>query len=114
MQSKAFDNPDEIRTPSAKTKVEVVNLGGKEVMRATFAPGWRWSNDLKPTTGTDLCQVHHLGLQTSGRLHIKMSDGAELETGPDEVADIPPGHDAWVVGNEPVVMIDFGATGYGK
>jgi hypothetical protein len=114
MQSKNFDNPDEVRTPSEKTTIEVIKLGDKEVMRATFAPGWQWSNDVKPTAGTESCQVHHRGLQTSGRMHVKMADGTEAETGPDDVTDIPPGHDAWVVGDEPVVIIDFGASGYGK
>jgi hypothetical protein len=114
MQSKNFDNPDEVRNPSEKTKIEVLKLGDQEVARMTFAPGWRWSNDIKPVAKTDLCQVHHRGVQTSGRMHIKMADGNEAETGPDEVTDIPPGHDAWVVGDEQVVMIDFGAAGYGK
>jgi hypothetical protein len=115
MQSKTFDNPEETRTPSERTTIEVVNLSGTDVMRATFSPGWKWSNDIKPVAKTDLCQVHHRGLQTSGRMHIKMADGTEAETGPGEVADIPPGHDAWVVGDVPVIMIDFGGvTNYGK
>jgi len=114
MQSKTFDKPEEVRTPSAKTKIEIVNLDNDEVMRATFAPGWRWSNDMKAAAGTDLCEMHHRVLQTSGRMHVKMSDGTETDVGAGEVADIPPGHDAWVIGDEPVVIIDFGASGYGK
>lgn len=115
MESKSFDKPDETRTPSAKTKINVIKLDGNEVMQATFEPGWQWSKDVKPVAGTDFCQVHHLGYQLSGRMHVKLADGTEAEMGPGEAANIPPGHDAWVVGDEPVVMIDFGAVAsYGK
>ena len=114
METKNFDNPDETREPS-NTKIAVVNLGNAEVMRATFQPGWKWSNDIKPGAGTDSCHIHHRAYQVSGRMHVKMDDGTEIETGPGDVADIPAGHDAWVVGDEPVVMIDFGGVAdYGK
>ncbi len=114
MEKKSFDSPDETRTPP-HTKIDVVKLGDAEVMRATFEPGWQWSKDVKPTAGTDLCQTHHRGFQVSGHMHVKMADGTEAESGPNEVADIPPGHDAWVIGDEPVVMIDFGGiSSYGK
>jgi quercetin dioxygenase-like cupin family protein len=114
MQKKSFDTPDEVRTPP-KTKVEVVNLGDRPVMRITFEPGWKWSEHVKPTAGTDSCQAHHLVYNVSGRMKVVMADGTEGEMGPGDVADIPPGHDAWVVGNEPSVGIDFGGSrSYGK
>jgi len=106
-EKKNFDVADETRTPS-NAKIEVVKVGGKTVMKATFQPGWKWSKDIKPIAGGDACQMHHFGYQTSGRMHVVASDGTEMETGPGDVADIPPGHDAWIVGNEPVVLIDFG------
>ena len=114
MQKKSFDNPDETRTPE-KTKVEVVKIGDNNVMRATFEPGWRWSDNVKPVAGTDSCQVHHMGVHLSGKLHVKLDDGTEDEFGPGDVANVPPGHDAWVVGDESVVMIDFaGGEAYAK
>jgi quercetin dioxygenase-like cupin family protein len=111
---KTMRTPDETRT-FERGKIEVVNIGGGTVGRATFEPGWRWSEHVKPIAGTDLCQAAHFGYQVSGRLHVKMADGRELESGPGDVAVIPPGHDAWVVGDEPVVMIDWsGAANYAK
>src|SRR5436309_5295678 len=101
-----FDNPDETRNIS-KGKVEVVNLGDVQAMRATFEPGWKWSESVKPIAGTDSCQVAHLGYQISGRLTVRMDDGTEYEFGPGDACSIPPGHDAWVVGDEPAVLIDF-------
>jgi hypothetical protein len=109
LEKKNFNTPDETRTPTNAT-VEVVTIGGRQVMKATFQPGWKWSNDIKPIANTDSCQMHHFGYQVSGTMHIVLDDG-EMETGPGDVADIPPGHDAWVVGDEPVVMIDFGDAG---
>src|SRR5438874_2309227 len=110
LDKKNFNEPEETRTPH-NTKVEVIKVGGKTVMKATFQPGWKWSNDIKPVAGTDFCQSHHFGYQVSGRMHVVANDGTEMETGPGDVADIPPGHDAWTVGNEPVVLIDFGDVG---
>ena len=107
LEKKNFDAPDEVRTPS-NAEIDVVELGGKNVMKATFEPGWRWSKDIQPVAGGDSCQVHHFGYQTGGVMHIVMNDGAEMESGPGDVVDIPPGHDAWVVGQEPVVVVDFG------
>ena len=111
---KNFDSPDETR-PMAKGKVEVVQLGELSAMRLTFEPGWRWSESVKPVAGTDSCQVHHIGYQMSGRLGVRLDDGSDLEVGPGEVYNIPPGHDAWVIGDEPVVSVDFrGAETYAK
>lgn len=108
MQKKSFDNPDETRTPP-KTKIEVVKIGDRTLMRTTFEPGWKWSTDIKPTAGTDSCQSHHVIYALSGHLKAVMDDGTELEVGPGDVVDIPPGHDAWVMGDEPAVGIDIAA-----
>jgi mannose-6-phosphate isomerase-like protein (cupin superfamily) len=97
-----------------KGKVEVVSFGDNTVGRATFEPGWRWSEHVKPIAGTDSCQAHHVGYIVSGRMAIKMDDGTEFEMGPGDAYDIPPGHDGWVVGNEPYVGIDVGLANYAK
>lgn len=111
---KGFDSPDETRTIS-KGKVEVVNLGDVQAMRATFEPGWKWSECVKPVAGTDSCQVAHMGYMVSGTMVAKMDDGSEHEFRPGDAGIIPPGHDAWVVGEEAVVFIDFqGASTYAK
>lgn len=114
--SKSLNQPDETRPiPNGKGKVEVVNLGGATVMRATFEPGWRWSEHVKPIAQTESCQVAHTGYIVSGRLHVRMDDGTEVEMGPGEASITPAGHDAWVVGDEPVIFLDFaGAATYAK
>jgi Cupin domain len=111
---KSFANPDETRSiPNGK--VEVLNLGDVQAMRATFQPGWKWSESVKPIAGTDSCQVAHLGYQLSGRMRVRMDDGSEHELSAGDVCRIPPGHDAWVVGDEPVIVLDFqGAGAYAK
>ena len=103
---KSFDSPDETRTPP-KTRVEVVRFGGESAARFTFQPGWRWSEAVKPTVGTDSCQARHVGAIVSGRLHIRHTDGTEGEAGPGDAYVVEPGHDAWVVGDEPVVAFEF-------
>jgi class 3 adenylate cyclase len=89
--------------------VDVVEMDDHVVGRMTYEAGWRWSIDVKPIAGTEACQFHHVGYVISGRLRTQMPDGTELEVGPDEVFEFPPGHDAWVVGDEPWVAIDFEA-----
>jgi len=84
-----------------------VKLGELAVAKSTFNPGWKWSESVKPMAKTDSCQMHHVGFQISGRLRVKSDDGSEVEYGPGDVYDIHPGHDAWVLGNAPVVMVDF-------
>ena len=112
--SKSFSTPDEVRT-FAKGKVELVNLGEATIGRATFEPGWRWSTCVKPVANTTSCEAAHFGYQVSGTMRIRMDDGTELECKAGEVAIVPPGHDAWVVGNEPVVIVDFqGMPNYAK
>jgi hypothetical protein len=114
MIRKNFETPDETRA-IARGNVEVVNLGDIQAMRATFQPGWRWSECVKPIAGTESCQVAHLGYVLSGRMGVKMDDGGEFEIGPGDATQIPSGHDAWIIGDEPCVIIDFqGASTYAK
>ena len=114
MQNKKMSQPDEKRT-FEKGQVELVTLGDVTFGRLTFQPGWKWSTCVKPLAKTESCKASHLEYHVSGRLHVRMDDGTEQEFGPGEVALIPPGHDAWVVGNEPVVAIDIsGMKEYGK
>ena len=108
---KNFDSPDEVRQFEGKGKADVVNIAGQTVGRGTFEPGWRWSNNVKPIAGTDSCQVSHLAYVISGRMGIRMDDGSEVEIGPGDVFAAPPGHDAWTVGDEPCVSVDFGQFG---
>ena len=84
----------------------VGSAGGMTLMRGVFEPGWRWSNDVAPIAGTASCQTRHLGYTLSGRMHIAMDDGRELDIEPGTLFDLPAGHDAWVLGNEPCIMID--------
>ena len=112
--TKNFDNPEETRNID-KGKVEVVNLGDVQAMRATFEPGWKWSECVKSVAGTDSCEVAHLGYVLSGKMHVRMDDGYEFEFNEGDVCSIPPGHDAWVLGDEPCVMLDFhGGATYAK
>jgi len=111
---KRFDTPDETRMVP-KAKVEILDLGGNQVMRGVFEPGWKWSECMSSTVGTDTCQTEHLGYVVSGSMHIKMDDGTEITFNPGDAAYIPPGHDAWVTSNESCVFLDFqGATHYAK
>lgn len=115
IERKSFRSPDETRPFKDKGKIELVNVGDGMVGRATFEPGWRWSEHVKPIAGTDSCQAAHLSYVVSGRMAIRSDDGTEVEVGPGEVVRISPGHDAWVVGGEPSIQIDFqGATNYAK
>jgi mannose-6-phosphate isomerase-like protein (cupin superfamily) len=110
LEVKSLESPDETRPFAGKGQAEVVDLHGELVLRATFEPGWRWSENVKPIAGTDSCESHHFFYTVSGRMHVVMNDGSEGEVGPGDVARIDPGHDAWVVGDEACVTIDFGAS----
>jgi hypothetical protein len=110
VESKSLDSPEEVRTPE-KTNVDVVTVGGTEVGRFTFEPGWRWSECIKPVVGTDSCQAAHLGYAVSGRIHIEHEDGTTADIGPGDAYVITPGHDAWVVGDEQFVGIEFKSAG---
>jgi quercetin dioxygenase-like cupin family protein len=105
LQSKSHDSPDEVRSPS-KTRVEVVDLGNYTIGRFNFQPGWRWSECVKPVAKTDRCQLSHVGYAVCGRLTVQMQDGAKRTIGAGESYTIPPGHDAWVEGDEPFVGIE--------
>jgi hypothetical protein len=106
VEARAFDSPDETRTPD-KTRVEIVRIGSSTAARMTLQPGWRWSECIKPLAGTDSCQLRHVGVLQSGRMQVTHNDGTELEIGPGETYVIEPGHDARVVGDEPVVGFEF-------
>ena len=113
-EHKKFGSPDETRS-FEKGKVELLNIGGGVVGKLTLEPGWRWSKHVKPIAKTDWCEAPHFQYQVSGRLHVLMADGTEFETGPGEVTSLPSGHDAWVVGDQPVVLVDwYGATNYAR
>jgi len=110
LEAKHFSSADETRQFAGKGKIDVVNVGGMTVGRSTFEPGWRWSVNVKPIAGTDSCQSLHLGYVVSGRMRVVMGDGTEAEAGPGDAVHIAPGHDAWVVGDEDCVFLDFGAS----
>jgi hypothetical protein len=111
---KNFSKPDEIRT-FPKGRIEIVKIGNTTVGRATLQPGWRWSKSVKPLAKTESCQASHFQYQISGTLRVKLDDGTEFDCGPGDVSLLSSGHDAWVVGNEPVVIVDFqGMTDYAK
>lgn len=114
LQKKSLRSPDEVRS-LPHLRVEVVRIGERSLMRATFEPGWKWSEHVKPTVGTASCEVAHVGYLISGRLATRMNDGTQLVFEPGDFVDIPPGHDGWVEGDEPAVFLDFvGGETYGK
>jgi len=106
LQKKNFQKPDETQNPP-KARVDTIRIGDMTVQKQTFQPGWQWSKHIKPIVKTDSCQVHHFGVWVSGRIRVRADDGQEIEFGPGDVADIPPGHDGWVVGNEPAIFYQF-------
>jgi quercetin dioxygenase-like cupin family protein len=106
LETKSLDAPDETR-PFEKGRAELVTLGGMTVGRAVLEPGWRWSEHVKPIAGTSSCEVAHAGYVVAGRLRVVMDDGSEGEAGPGDAFVIPAGHDAWTVGEETFVSVDF-------
>jgi quercetin dioxygenase-like cupin family protein len=116
MIRKSLDAPEETRPfKDGMGQLELVNLETGPVGRATFQPGWQWSKHVKPIAKTDSCQATHLGYYISGRMKVVMDDGEDMEFGPGDFAMIPPGHDAWIVGNDPCVVIDWqGFSDYAK
>ena len=105
-ERRSLDKPDETRL-IPKGKIEVVNTGGATVGKVTFEPGWKWSESVKPIAGTDSCQVAHTGYVISGRCHIVMDDGEELDLEQGDGFYLAPGHDGWTVGDESFVALDF-------
>jgi quercetin dioxygenase-like cupin family protein len=112
VEVKNVSSPDETRPFVSHGQAAVVTVGDHPVLHGTFEPGWKWSEHVKPIAGTDKCEATHLLYCTSGRMRVAMDDGSEAEIGPGDVASIAPGHDAWVVGDEPFVAVDFG--GYAR
>jgi len=113
-EQKSFGKPDEIRE-FPKGKVEIVKIGNATVGRATFYPGWKWSESVQPLVKTKSCEAPHFQYHVSGELMVKMDDGTTFLCKPGDVSLLPMGHDAWVVGTEPVVVVDFqGMIDYAK
>lgn len=104
---KNFSTPDEIQNPGEKLKVEVVTVDGLKFQKVTAAPGWQWSKHLKSVAGTESCEKHHLVYVISGKLHARMNDGSDVELNSGEIGVIPPGHDGWNAGNEPVAWLEI-------
>lgn len=114
IQKKSIKSPDETRS-FEKGKVEIAKVGETIIGRAHFEPGWSWEKCVKPITKTESCQAPHTQYIVSGRMRVKMDDGSEEEFGPRDVGCLPPGHNAWIIGNEPCVAIDFtGMKEYAK
>jgi quercetin dioxygenase-like cupin family protein len=110
IQRKKFSSPEE-KMEMEKGKIDVVNIGNLKVARFTFEPGWSWEKCEKPLSKTESCQMAHQAYLISGRIAVKMiSSGKQTEFGPGDIAYVPPGHDAWVVGNEPAVGLDISAS----
>jgi len=113
-EMKSFNKPDEVRT-FPKGKLELIKIGGAVIGRATFEPGWKWSTSVQPLVNTKSCEAPHFQYHISGTIKILMGDGKQFECKAGDVSLLPEGHDAWVVGNEPVVIVDFqGMIDYAK
>lgn len=112
---KKFDAPDETRV-FEKGKFEIVKIAGLTIGRATYEPGWKWSEHVRPLAGTEFCEVEHIGMVLSGRAMAAMADGTRKELAAGTIFYIPPApHDSWVIGNEPYVSLHFlGAEHYSK
>ena len=105
-ECKDFQKPDEVRE-FPKGRLELIKIGGATVGRAVFEPGWKWSTSVQPIVKTKSCEAPHFQYHVSGVLRVKMDDGAEFDCRPGDVSLLPSGHDAWTVGNEPAVVVDF-------
>ena len=113
-EQKNFASPDETRT-FERGVVELVDIAGTQIGRLTLQPGWRWSEHVKPIAGTELCEAPHFQYHVQGTLRVQMADGTEFDAHAGDVTALPHGHDAWVVGDEPAVVVDWwGASNYAK
>ena len=111
---KRFEHPDEVRT-FERGKFEIVHIGGMTIGRATYEPGWKWSVHVGRAPGKKSCDVEHVGIVVSGCATAAMDDGRIVEMKAGDIFYIEPGHDSWVVGDEPVVVVDwFGASNYAR
>ncbi len=106
IEKKSLNQPEQTKQ-IGRMKVEVITMGGLNFERHIGEPGWRWSVDVKPVVKTESCQVNHLLYVISGRIHVRMNDGKEMEFNPGDMGLIPPGHDGWTVGDKPVVWLEF-------
>ncbi len=114
IEQRDFAQPDEVRT-FERGYAEILRVGGMEIGRLVFQPGWRWSEHVKPIAGTELCEAPHFQYHLSGTLRISTADGREFDATPGQVTSLPAGHDAWVVGDEDVVVVDwYGASHYAE
>jgi quercetin dioxygenase-like cupin family protein len=112
LQIRRYEDPNETRA-FEKGTFELLAIRGMNIGRASYEPGWRWSEHVGPLVGAELCQVEHVGMVLSGRAAVKMADGTELTMEPGDVSAIPPDHDSWVVGDEPYVSLHLmGASDY--
>jgi hypothetical protein len=113
-EQKAFGSPDEVRS-FERGEVRLVKIGGAEIGQLVLQPGWRWSLHVKPIAGTELCEAPHFQYHAAGTPHVVTADGSEFDAKAGDVTALPQGHDAWVVGDEPVVLIDwYGASNYAR
>jgi hypothetical protein len=111
-EQKCFDRPDETRD-FPLGDLRLLKIGGADIGMLTLRPGWRWSQHVRPVAGTELCEAPHFQYHVQGTLHIVMADGTEFDAGPGDVTALPQGHDAWVVGDETVIIVDwYGASNY--
>jgi quercetin dioxygenase-like cupin family protein len=114
MLLKRFESPDEVRK-FEKGSFELVHIGGMTIGRATYQPGWKWSEHIGPVAGTRSCEIEHVGMVLSGRVMVVMDDGTEFEMRAGDLFHVMPGHDSWVIGDEPYVSLHFlGASRYAR
>jgi len=109
-EQRDFAQPDETREFD-RGRLELLRVGGGEIGRLVLRPGWRWSEHVRPIAGTEFCEVPHFQYHVAGTLRIHTADGQEFDAGPGQVTSLPAGHDAWVVGDEDVVIVDWGGAG---
>jgi len=113
-EQKGFAAPDEVRS-FEMGELRLLKMSGGEIGQLVLEPGWRWSQHVKPIAGTELCEAPHFQYHVQGTLHIVMGDGTEFDARPGDVTALPQGHDAWVVGEEPVIVVDwYGASNYAR
>ncbi len=114
IEQRDFARSDEVRT-FERGYAEILRVGGMEIGRLVFQPGWRWSEHVKPLAGTELCEAPHFQYHLAGTLRIRTADGQEFDATPGQITSLPAGHDAWVVGDDDVVVVDwYGASHYAE